>query len=157
MKEVSGRSHTRVERPLEDCFALLEALEEYPRWVGEYVRRVEVCKRDAHGRPRRAVATVHVEQSPFGKDFELVLSVLPRFPRMIRQRRVGHDDRLELVWQFEPSEGGTSIALEFVACVSFLPSLVPMGDAGNAIAEAALDAVADALTESPGRLATQET
>jgi ribosome-associated toxin RatA of RatAB toxin-antitoxin module len=157
MKEVTGRGRVRVEQPLEDCFALLEAVEGYPRWIGEYVREVGVLERDARGRPRRAVATVHVEQSPFGKDFELVLAVAPRFPRTIGLRRMAHDDRLELVWQFEPSSEGTTISLEFVACISFLPSLLPVGDAGDAIAESALAAVVEALSESTDGLTRQRT
>ncbi len=150
MKEVSGSASANVPASARRCFEMLAAVDGYPSWIGEYVRDVHVLERDSRGRPTRACAQVHVEQSPFGKDFEVEVEVAAEGPRTIRLTRVATDkrdaDRLELFWRLESADG-TTVTLEFAAQVSLLPAWLPVGDAGNAIARAALEAAADAIAE----------
>jgi ribosome-associated toxin RatA of RatAB toxin-antitoxin module len=148
MKEVSGLASAAVAAPAKRCFALLAAVEEYPRWIGEYVRAVEVLARDRHGRPIRAVAEVHVEESPFGKDFELIVEIETESTRTLRMTRIPNDpddmNHLEARWRLKAGRQ-TTIAFEFGARISFLPALLPLGDAGDVIAAAVLEAAASAL------------
>lgn len=149
MKEVTGSASNNVPFPVRRCYDFLAAVDEYPSWVGEYVRHVKVLKRDSRGDPTRARAAVHVAQSPFGKDFILDVEVSPDYPGVIRLRRIPaeDDDRLELVWRLEPG-AGTTVTLEFAAEISVLPAWLPVGDAGDTIAHAVLKAAARALQDA---------
>jgi hypothetical protein len=48
-----------VAAPLEECFALLAAVDRYRDWCPDVVRQVEVLDRDAAGEPLRAIAEVY--------------------------------------------------------------------------------------------------
>jgi ribosome-associated toxin RatA of RatAB toxin-antitoxin module len=150
MKDISGSASAQVPVSARRCFELLIAVEDYPSWIGDYVREVHVLERDGRGRPARARAVVHVAQSPFGKDFTVDVTVSPESARRIRVSRIPagpeDEDRLELIWHVEPGAGAT-VAVEFAAQVSAVPGWLPVGDAGDAIARAALQAAADALEE----------
>ncbi len=150
MKDISGSAIASVPVSARRCFELLITVEEYPSWIGDYVREVHVLERDPRGRPARARAVVHVAQSPFGKDFTVDVEVSPESSRTIRVTRIPvgpeDEDRLELVWHVEPGASAT-VAVEFAAQVSALPGWLPVGDAGDTIARAALQAAADALEE----------
>jgi hypothetical protein len=156
MKDITGCASGTVRASGRRCFELLVAVDGYPSWIGEYVREVHVLDRDARGHPTRARAVVHVAQSPFGKDFEVELVVLPELPRAVRLARIAADehdeDQLELVWHIERGTA-TTVTLEFAARVSLLPTWLPVGSAGDAIAVAALDAAIGALEKrsSPAR------
>jgi hypothetical protein len=132
---------------------MLVAVDEYPSWIGEYVREVQVLERDSRGRPRRARAAVHVAQSPFGKNFDLEVEISTQVPRSVRISRVASADddvdRLELLWHLQPGRTAT-VTLEFAAEISLLPTWLPVGGAGDAIAAAALEAATTALEESWG-------
>jgi ribosome-associated toxin RatA of RatAB toxin-antitoxin module len=142
VKELRGQASALVPVAPEDCFSFLEAVDRYPTWF-EYLREVSVLERDAGGRPMRARAQVHVPQSPFGKDFELVVAVQAEAPSEVRLVRVPEDsdgrDQLELVWRLR-GRSETTIELEFAALVSFLPQFLPLGGAGNVVAETVLEA-----------------
>lgn len=148
MKEVSGLASAIVAAPARRCFELLEDVERYPSWIGEYVRTVEVLERNRRGRPVRAVGSVHVEESPFGKDFEVLIEIQTEAARTLRMTRIPIDpgDTNQLVAEWRLKAGAkTTIAFEFAARISFLPALLPLGDAGDAIAAAVLEAAASAL------------
>ena len=148
MKELRGHASAELETPAETCFQLLAAVERYPDWF-EVVREVELLETERNGTPGMARACVHVAESPFGKDFELFLAVRTEAPVAVTLTRVPdgpHDpDRLELVWRVQDG-GATRLELEFEAAASFVPSFLPVGGAGDAIARAALDAARDALS-----------
>jgi hypothetical protein len=57
----------------------------------------------------------------------------------------GDPDRLELIWRVAGG-ASTQLEIEFDAAASFVPSFVPVGDAGDAIARAAIKAARKALT-----------
>jgi ribosome-associated toxin RatA of RatAB toxin-antitoxin module len=147
VKELRGRASTGLEAGPEDCFELLAAVESYPAWF-EFVREVEVLDAERNGTPGIARAALHVPQSPFGTDFELLVAVRTQRPAVVTLTRVPDgprdQNRLELIWRVQGGES-TSLELEFEAAASFLPSFLPLGDAGDTIAQAALDAARAAL------------
>jgi ribosome-associated toxin RatA of RatAB toxin-antitoxin module len=149
MKELRGRASAELEIAPEECFELLAAFERYPDWF-EVVQEVEILELEDDETPGMARAAVHVAQSPFGQDFELFLAVRTEAPAIVTLTRVPdgpHDeDRLELIWRVE-GEDSTRLELEFDAAASFVPSFLPVGGAGDAIAQAALDAAREALTK----------
>ncbi|MBV9000674.1 MAG: SRPBCC family protein [Solirubrobacterales bacterium] len=148
MKELQGRAATQLDVPAKDCYALLAAIEGYPTWV-EVVREVEILELERNGTPGRARAAVHVPQSPFGTDFELFVAVRTEPPVRITLTRLpqgqSDPDRLELIWRVA-GKRSTKLELEFDAAASFVPAFVPVGDAGDIIARAAIEAARAALT-----------
>jgi ribosome-associated toxin RatA of RatAB toxin-antitoxin module len=148
VKQLQGRARAELEAAPEDCFALLAAVERYPAWF-EVLREVEVLEPEQNGTAGLARAAVHVEQSPFGKDFELFVAVRTEPPFAVTLTRVPYGptdlDRLELTWRVR-GEAPTQLELEFDAAVSFVPGFLPVGDAGDAIARAAIEAAREALT-----------
>ncbi len=147
MKELQGRATGELDLPPQKCFALLAAVERYPDWI-EFVREVELLERERKGNPGRARAALHIPQSPFGTDFEFVVTVETEPPVAITLTRVPdgpHDlDRFELIWRMQ-GNGSTQLELEFDAAASFVPGFLPTGGAGEALAQAGIDAVLDAL------------
>ena len=148
MKEVQGRATAKLDVPPEDCYELLAAIERYPAWF-EMVREVEILEAERNGTPGRVRAAVHVPKSPFGKDFELFMAVRTERPVTITLTRLpqgqSDPDRLELIWRVA-GEVSTELELEFEAAASFVPGFLPLGDAGDAVARAAIEAARDALT-----------
>ena len=148
MKELQGRARAEVELAPEDCFELVAAIERYPSWF-EVVREVEILEPELGGTPGVARAALHVPQSPFGRDFELFMAVQTEPPVAVTLTRVPDGprdpDRLELIWRVEGSRS-TQLELEFDAAASFVPSFLPVGGAGEAIARAAIDAALAALS-----------
>ncbi len=147
MKRIEGRASTPVAAPAEKCFALLEAVGDYPAWTGELVPSVEVLEEDAHGRPTKARATIHIAQSPINRDLEVVLALSTEPISAVRLSRVPHGpsdpERLKIVWGVRPGRE-TTIELEFRATVS-LPSLLPLPGVGNTVAQSLLGRAKRAL------------
>ena len=148
MKELRGRASAELKIAPKKCFALLSALERYPTWF-DVVQEVEILEAERNGTPGMARAALYVPQSPFGTDFELFLAVRTAAPMMVTLTRVPDgprdEDRLELIWRMG-GDGTTLLELEFDAAASFVPSFLPVGRAGDMIAQAALDAARSALT-----------
>ena len=148
MKELHGRASAELEVAAERCFALVAAFERYPTWF-EQVREVEILEAEQDGTPGMARAELYIPQSPFGQDFVLFLATRTEAPAAVTLTRVPdgpHDpDRLELSWRVQGNEP-TRLELEFDAAASFVPSFLPVGGAGDLIAQAALDAARAALT-----------
>jgi ribosome-associated toxin RatA of RatAB toxin-antitoxin module len=148
MKELHGRASAELEIAPDECFELLAAFERYPGWF-DVVQEVEILETEHNGTPVMARAALYVPQSPFGAHFELLLAVRTEAPVAVTLTRVPegpHDpDRLELSWRVR-GDGTTLLELEFDAAASFVPSFLPVGGAGDAIAQAALDAAREALT-----------
>jgi uncharacterized membrane protein len=147
VKELQGRASAELDVPARDCFALLSAVEGYPDWF-EVVDSVEVLEDERNGTPGLARAELYVPQSPFGTHFELFVAMRTERPDSVMLTRVPNtaadEDRLELIWRIQ-SGGSTRLEFEFDAAASFVPSFVPAGGAGEAIARAAIDAARTAL------------
>jgi ribosome-associated toxin RatA of RatAB toxin-antitoxin module len=152
LKELQGSATTEIDLPAQEFFAQLAAIDRYPARF-EVVRAVEILKRARGGRPRLARVELHVPQSPFGSDFEFVVEITAERPVAMQFTKLPNGpadaDRLELTWQLSEN-GATQIEFEFDAAVSFLPGYLPIGGAGDVIAETILSAATNAF--SPGRL-----
>jgi hypothetical protein len=148
VKELRGLALAELDVAPEDCFELLAAVERYPAWI-EVVRSVEILEPELGGTPGMAHAEVCVPQSPFGTDFELRVAVRTEWPVAVTLTRLpdGPDDpdRLELFWRVQ-GEDRTRLEFGFDAAASFLPSFLPVGGAGDLLAQAALGAAHAALT-----------
>jgi ribosome-associated toxin RatA of RatAB toxin-antitoxin module len=151
LKELQGSASAEIAVPAEVCFALLASIDRYPAWF-EIVRDAEVLEREPDGRPRLARVELQVPQSPFGTDFSLIVAVQGDRPEEMQFTKLpdgpGDENRLALTWRLREN-GNTEIEFEFEAAVSFVPGYVPVGAAGDVIAEAILDAATAAFT---GRL-----
>jgi hypothetical protein len=147
VKEIQGRARGAIDVPREDCFALVAAVEGYPDWF-EVVSEVEMIEAELDGMPGLARFKLYVPQSPFGQDFELVVSVRTEPPGTVTLTRLPHhgsdEDRLEVIWRVG-GEDWTEVELEFDAAAAFVPSFFPVGDVGDAIADAAIEAARAAL------------
>ena len=123
--------------PVEECLALLVAVDRYPSWYPEVVQEVEVVEVDVDGRPAKARTTLHVSHGPLLRDFHLLLAIRVERPgtvKLVRIPRDGSDQqRFDVTWRLE-DRGDTRIALELHANLS-VPALVPLGRVGDAIAE----------------------
>jgi ribosome-associated toxin RatA of RatAB toxin-antitoxin module len=147
LKQLQGSASAEIELPVEDCFALLVSIDRYPAWF-EVVREVEILDREPDGRPRLARVELHVPQSPFGTQFSFMVAVEADRPEAMQLTKLpdgpADEDRLELTWRMREN-GWTEIEFEFDAVVSFVPGYLPVGAAGDVIAEAILDAATTAL------------
>ena len=93
---------------------------------------------------------LHVPQSPFGTDFEFVVAVEADRPGAMQFTKLpagpSDQDRLEISWRMREN-GATEIEFEFDAAVSFVPGYLPVGGAGDVIAEAILGAATTAFAD----------
>ncbi len=148
MKELRGSASAVVGESVEESFRLLAAVDRYPTWNGAPFREVDVLELDREGNPVRARATVHLSLSPFGKAFELVVSVRTERPTAVYLTRIPNEpsdhERMELAWRLR-EDGGTRIELGFEAVVSFLPRFVPLAGVGDRIAESVVGSAARTL------------
>jgi uncharacterized protein YndB with AHSA1/START domain len=142
LKELQGSASAEIAVPAEDCFALLSSIDLYPAWF-EIVRHAEILEREPDGRPRLA----------FGTDFELLVLIEGERPDAMQFTKLPADaadeDRLQLTWRLTENRT-TEIEFEFDAAVSFVPGYLPVGAAGDLIAEAILDAATAAFTSRLG-------
>ena len=147
MKELQGWASAELDVPAQECFELLAAVERYPAWF-EVVSAVEILEAERNGTPGLARAELHVPQSPFGTHFELFVAVRTERPAVITLTRLpdgaADEDRLELIWRVNGGDY-TELEFEFDAAASFVPSFVPVGGAGEAIARGAIEAARAAL------------
>ena len=89
MKELRGTASTLVPSPLDECLALVEAVDGYPDWYPEVVRSVDVVERDARGVPSRAQTKLHLSVGPVTKDFDLLMAVTVEPPATVKLAKVG--------------------------------------------------------------------
>jgi ribosome-associated toxin RatA of RatAB toxin-antitoxin module len=148
VKELQGRASGEVDAAPEECFELLAAVDRYPAWF-KVVRTVEILEPERNGTPALARAAVHVKHSPFGQDFDLLMAVRTEPPVIVTMTRLPNGptdpDRLGLTWRVEIGRP-TQLEFEFEGAASFVPAFFPVGDAGDAIARAAVEAARDALS-----------
>jgi uncharacterized membrane protein len=153
MKHLDGRASGVVHAPLATCFAVLEAVEHYPAWSGEFIREVDVLARDDAGRPQRAHVVVHIAHSPVGKEFEFDAEVTTTASHTIALTRVpgtaADPGRFSLLWSLREGDG-TRIELALSAQVSFLPRFLPLPGVGDKVAGTLLSAAVRELGGSAG-------
>jgi ribosome-associated toxin RatA of RatAB toxin-antitoxin module len=149
MKELTGSATQTVAAPIERCFALVVAVEDYPRWHPDVVRSAEVVERRPDGNPARARAALHVGVGPLVKDFNLTLMVQLAPPASVVLTRVPHDasdqEQFRVAWTLAAVPGGeTEISLALDATLS-VPRLVPLGGIGDSLADGFVSAAAREL------------
>jgi hypothetical protein len=148
VKELQGAATTRVSASLAQSLELLSAVERYPSWYPDVVRRVEVLERRSDGTAATARTTLHVSQGPFTRDIDLLLSVETEPVGTVQLTRIPHDDRdrelFSVTWRVAETERGTKIDLVLDAQLS-VPRLVPLGGIGSVVAHGFVDAAARAL------------
>ena len=151
MKELRGAAGTTVSATPAECMALLSALDRYPSWYPEVVRRVAVLESSDDGLPTRAETRLQVSHGPLVKEFNLIFAVRIEPPGIVELVRVprGPQDREEFVvtWRLE-DRGETGLRVELRANLS-APRLLPLGGVGDAIAEGFLRAAVAALAPAP--------
>jgi hypothetical protein len=147
VKQLHGTATGAVAAPIEECLALLVAVDRYPSWYPEVVQEVEVLEASSDGRPTKARTTLHVSQGPIVKDFNLLLAVSVERPAIVKLARIpkGPSDqqRFEVTWRLE-DRGSTSIWLGLDASLP-VPRFIPIGSVGNAIAQGFVRAATRAL------------
>ena len=142
--------------PLEECFALLAAVDRYPDWCPDVVRQVEVLDRDAAGEPRRARMTIHVEWGAIVRDFQLFLAVAVEPPRAVTLRRVTDhptNQAFTANWLLAPADT-TRITLELDAELR-IPGYIPADGIADKIAQAFVAAASRALSAPPRHVASR--
>jgi uncharacterized iron-regulated membrane protein len=135
-----------VPAPLEDCFALLAAVDRYADWGPDVIRHVDVLDRDVGGQPTRVRMTMHVALGTLVRDFNLFLAVVGEPPRIVKLTRVtDHPTNQEFAgtWLLRPGDS-TRIALELDAKLR-VPWYIRGGGVGDAIARRFVDAACTAL------------
>jgi ribosome-associated toxin RatA of RatAB toxin-antitoxin module len=149
MKELNGTASALVSNPIEECFGLVEAIDEYPAWYPDVVRAVEVLERGPDGRPTTVQAKLHVARGPVVKDFDLKLAVTIDRPHTVKLTRVPHhptdQERFGVTWRLEGGSG-TRIRLDLEANLD-VPRFLPLGGIGDSIAEGFVAAAAAALAD----------
>ncbi len=148
MKEFRGRAAAIVTASVEESFRLLAAVDRYPSWNADLFREVEVFERGGDGQPLRARARLRIPRSPLSREFELVVAVRTQWPQAVYLTRIPYEpsdeERMQLAWRLWDA-GGTRIELEFEAAVSFVPGFLPLGGAGDKIAQTVLRGAATTL------------
>ena len=145
VKELHGSAGGLVAASVEDCVALLRAVEDYPRWHPALVREVEVVDRDEEGCPSVARATLHVSVGPFAQDFHLLLRISAD-ESTVTLTRIAHEpsdaEALAVRWRVQAGPPA-HVTVELDAKLD-VPRLLPVGGAGDAMAR---DFVASAATK----------
>ncbi len=136
MKHLSGAAQAVVPAPIEDCLALLAALEAYPSWYPEVVRAVNVLEAGADGLPLKAETRLHLSWGPVSRELDLLLAVQVRRPGLVKLTHVPRGQSsgasFDAVWRLEDGDG-TRLELELEATMP-VPGLVPLGGVGDAFA-----------------------
>lgn len=136
MKELQGRATALVAAPLDECLALLAAVDRYPAWYPEVVQDVEVLERGPDGGPTRVRTKLHVARGAVVKDFDLVMAVAVQPPGSVDLTRVGDhgsDQRFDVSWRLR-EEQRTRIDLDLRAALN-VPRFLPLGGIGDSIAQ----------------------
>jgi ribosome-associated toxin RatA of RatAB toxin-antitoxin module len=143
MKELRGTASTLVPSPLDQCLALVEAVDGYPDWYREVVRSVDVVERDERGLPSRAQTKLHLSVGPVTKDFDLLMAVTVEPPATVKLAKVGGAAKFDVIWRLSEGEQ-TRIELDLDASLD-VPRFLPLGDVWNSVAQGFISAASAEL------------
>lgn len=143
MKELRGTAAALVPAPLEDCLALVQAVDAYPEWHPDVVRSVEVVDGDAGAVPRRVRTRLHLSVGPLTKDFELLMAVTVRAPSTVELVKVGGNAKFDVTWHLQDGPN-TRLALELEANLD-APRFLPLGGIGDSVAQGFVSAASTEL------------
>jgi ribosome-associated toxin RatA of RatAB toxin-antitoxin module len=149
MKDLRGSATQTVAAPIERCYELLAAIDDYPRWHPDVVKSAEVVERRPDGNPARARAALHAAVGPLTRDFNLTLMIQLAPPASVTLTRVPHDpsdeEEFQVSWSLAAAAGGgTQISVALHATLS-VPRLLPLGGIGDGLAEGFVSAAAREL------------
>jgi ribosome-associated toxin RatA of RatAB toxin-antitoxin module len=133
MKELSGNASQTVTADPERCFAVLAAIDKYPSWYPEAIRRVDVLETADDGAPTKVRTELNLAYGPLSRTFDLVMALRATAPSEVRLTRLpnepGDPEEFEVRWQIAPQR----IALALQAKLS-VPRLVPVAGIGESLA-----------------------
>jgi Polyketide cyclase / dehydrase and lipid transport len=145
MKDLDGAATAAVWAPLDECLAVLEAVDRYPTWYPQVVRDVEVLERDPRGQPSRVRTKLHVSRGPVVKDFDLILvvAVESNAVKLTRPPDNPSPQQFDVAWQLRDG-GETTIELHLHAKLN-VRRFMPLGGVGNALAQGFVAAAKSAI------------
>jgi ribosome-associated toxin RatA of RatAB toxin-antitoxin module len=150
VKELRGSASAAVAASAQECLALLAAVDRYPGWYPEVVRKVDVLERDPSGQPTQVQTKLHLAQGPLTKDFDLVMKVTVAPPDTVKLMRVSHGasdpEAFDVDWRVDAG-AHTEIRLDLRANLS-VPRLLPIGGIGDTVAVGFVTAASRALLDS---------
>ncbi|MGN6169652.1 MAG: SRPBCC family protein [Solirubrobacteraceae bacterium] len=149
-REFHGEAAEVVAAPLDDCFALVAAVDRYPGWCPDIVRHVDVLDRGVGGQPSRVRMRMHVAHGALVKEFDLFLRVVAEPPRTVKLTRVtDHPTNQEFsaAWGLGPA-GSTRVAFEFDAKLR-VPWYIPAQGVGDMVADRFVAAACRRLAAPP--------
>jgi hypothetical protein len=148
MKELQGSATGVASVTIDECVRFFRAVDRYPSWYPDVVRKVEVLERDAESNPTKGRGLLHVAVGPIVKDFDLVLAITVEDGRTVKLTRLpnhpGDEERFDVTWRLAEAGAGTRIRLEVRATLS-VPRFVPVGGIGDRLAEGFVSAATKAL------------
>jgi Polyketide cyclase / dehydrase and lipid transport len=150
-REFHGEATEDVPAPLEECFALLAAVDGYSDWCPDIIRHVDVLERSAGGQPSRVRLTMHIARGPIVQEFNLFLAVAAEPPRIVKLTRVtDHPTNQEFnaTWLLRP-DNSSRITLQLDAKLR-VPWYIRAGGVGDAIAKGFVEAACTRLA-TPSR------
>jgi len=147
MKHLQGAAEAVVDVPIEDCLALLAALDAYPSWYPDVVSEVQVLEQGEDGLPLRAETKLHLSYGPVSRDLDLLLAVRVHRPDLVQLTHVPRGQSsgtsFDATWRLE-DRMGTQLELELDATMP-VPRLVPLGGVGDAFAAGFMQAAVERL------------
>jgi hypothetical protein len=147
VKELTGTGTGTTDALPDQALALLAAVQRYPEWHPDVVKRVEVVQHDDSGQPTRVQTKLRVERGPMTREFDLLMDVRVERAGSVKLTRVpnepGDDERFEVTWHVEGS-GPTRIRVDLLADLD-VPRFLPLGGVGDAIAQQFVNAATTAL------------
>jgi Polyketide cyclase / dehydrase and lipid transport len=149
VKDLQGTATRDVASSPAECLALFEAVERYPVWYPEVVRRVDVTKRDGDGRASEVKTHLHLAYGPVTKDFNLLMAVRIEPPTVTLDRvrdEPSDEHNFQVVWRVG-ERPRTRIELRLAASLD-VPRFLPVGGIGDGIAGGFVDAATRELARS---------
>jgi len=147
MKHLQGAAEAVVDVPIEDCLALLAALDAYPSWYPDVVSEVQVLEQGEDGLPLRAETKLHLSYGPVSRDLDLLLAVRVHRPDLVQLTHVPRGQSsgtsFDATWRLA-DQAGTHLELELDATMP-VPRLVPLGGVGDAFAAGFMQAAVERL------------
>jgi ribosome-associated toxin RatA of RatAB toxin-antitoxin module len=143
MKELRGTATALVPAPIEECLALVRAVDQYPAWYRDVVRTVQVLERDEGGVPSRARAELHLSIGPLSKDFDLLMAITFAPPGTVKLVKTGGTAKFDVTWRLNDGDR-TRVTLELDANLD-APRLLPLGGIGDSLAQGFISAASAEL------------
>jgi hypothetical protein len=142
MRRLSGHAEATCDSSASSLAQLLLAVDRYPSWHSEVVRKVVARCRDDAGRLETIDVTLRVAIGPVHHDLELTLAISAALPDRITLTRLpnepGDPETFVAVWRLDDGRR-TTIGLDVEAKLD-LPRLVPLAGIGDRLAQGFVDA-----------------